>query len=342
MGADESQDLPVVSWRPSSLTQNWCYSSSPSIKAQTKRTNGLSSSPKASRLETRKSQCFSMSSKARKSNVPVQRQWGRKHSHSLRDESAFLFYSGLQPIGWMLSRSLLSWLFETVWSTLIEHSPPGSPVLGVLQVRTLEWVAIPFLRGSSWPRDWTWVYCTVCGSFTIWATRERGPPNIKEGHWFSQSTNSNIQFSSITQLCPTICNSMDGSTPGFPVHRQLPELAQIHVHQVSDAFQQSHTLSSASPPDFNLSQNQGLFQWVSSLHQVAKVLEFQLQHQSFQWIFRTRFLQDWLVWSPCCPRDSQESSPIPQFKSINSSVLSFFYSPTFTSIHGYWKNHSFD
>ena len=82
----------------------------------------------------------------------------------------------------------------------------------------------------------------------------------------------------------------DCSTPGFPVHHQLLELAQTHVHRGGDAIQPSHPLSSPSPPAFNLSQHQGLFQWVSSLHQVAKVLEFQLQHQSFQWIFRTDFL----------------------------------------------------
>ena len=86
---------------------------------------------------------------------------------------------------------------------------------------------------------------------------------------------------------------------------------------------------SASPPAFNLSQHQGLSQCkVSSLHQVATVLEFQLQHQSSQWIFRTGFLYNGLVGSPHSPRDSQESSPKPQFKSINSSVLSFLYSPT--------------
>ena len=99
---------------------------------------------------------------------------------------------------------------------------------------------------------------------------------------------------------------------------------------------------SPSPPAFSLSQHQCLFKWVSSSHQMAKVWEFQLQHQSFQWIFRTDLLQDGLVGSPCSPRDSQESSPTPQFKSINSSVLSFLYSPTLTSIHDYWKNHSFD
>ena len=77
---------------------------------------------------------------------------------------------------------------------------------------------------------------------------------------------------------------MDCSTLGFHVRRQLPELAQTHVHWGGDAIQPSHPLSSPSPPTFNLSQHQGLFQWVSSLHHVAKVLEFQLQHQSFQWI----------------------------------------------------------
>ena len=86
-------------------------------------------------------------------------------------------------------------------------------------------------------------------------------------------------------------------------------------------------------PFFNLSEHQGLSQWVSSSHQVAKVLEFQLQDQSFQWTPRTDLLWDGLVGSPCSPRDSQASSPTPQFKSINSSPLSFLYSPTLTSIH---------
>ena len=146
-----------------------------------------------------------------------------------------------------------------------------------------------------------------------------------------------VQFSSVAQSCLTLCDSMDCSTLSFSVHHQLLELTQTHVHQAGDAIQQSHPLSSLSLPTFNLSQHQGLFQWVSSSHQVAKVLEFQLQHQSFQWIFRTDFLEDWLVWSPCSLRDSQEYSPTPQFKSINSSVLSFLYSPTLTYIRDYWK-----
>ena len=103
------------------------------------------------------------------------------------------------------------------------------------------------------------------------------------------------QFSSVTQLCPTLCNLMDCSRPGLPVYHQLREFPQTHVHWVGDAIQSSHPLSSPSSPAFSLSQHQGLFQWVSSSHQVAKVLEFQLQHQSFQWTPRLiSFRMGWL------------------------------------------------
>ena len=97
-------------------------------------------------------------------------------------------------------------------------------------------------------------------------------------------------FSSVAQSCLTLRNPMDCCTPGFPVHHQLLEFTQTHVHRVSDAIQSSDPLSSPSPPAFNLSQHQGLYKWVSSLHQGAKVLEIQLQHQSLQWIFRTDLL----------------------------------------------------
>ena len=102
---------------------------------------------------------------------------------------------------------------------------------------------------------------------------------------------------------------MDYSTPGLPVHHQLPEFTQTHVHWVDDAIQLFHLLSSPFPPAFHLSQQQGLIKWDSSLHQVVKVLEFQLRHQSFQWTLRTELLYDGLVGSPCSPRDSQQSSP---------------------------------
>ena len=98
------------------------------------------------------------------------------------------------------------------------------------------------------------------------------------------------QFSSVAQLCPTLCDPINRSTPGLPVHHQLPEFTQTCVHQVGDVIQPSHPLSSPSPPALNLSQHQGLFKSVSSLHQVAKVLELQLQHQSFQWTPRTDLL----------------------------------------------------
>ena len=135
--------------------------------------------------------------------------------------------------------------------------------------------------------------------------------------------------------------SVNHSTPGIPVHHQLPEFTQIHVHWVRDAIQPSHTLSSPYPPAFNLSQHQGLFKWVSSSHQVAKVLEFQLQHQSFQWTQDWSPL-GWTGWTSLQSRDSQESSLTPQFKSINSLVLSFLHSRTLTSIHDHRKHHSLD
>ena len=91
-----------------------------------------------------------------------------------------------------------------------------------------------------------------------------------------------VQFSSLAQSCPTLCYPMNCSMPGLPVHHQLMEFTQTHVHRVSNAIQPSHPLSSPSPPAPNPSQHQSLFQQVNSWHQVAKVLEFQLQHQSFQ------------------------------------------------------------
>ena len=119
---------------------------------------------------------------------------------------------------------------------------------------------------------------------------------------------------SVAKLCPTLCDSMDCSMPGFPVLHYLPECAQTPVHWVGNDIQPSHLLFPPSPPALSLPQHQSLFQWIGSSHQVAKVLELQLQHQSFQWIFRIDFLWDWLLWSPWCPRDSQESCPAPQFE----------------------------
>ena len=108
----------------------------------------------------------------------------------------------------------------------------------------------------------------------------------------SKQVTVGLQFSSVTQLCPTPCDPIYCSMSGLPVHYQLPGFTQTHVHCVSDVIQPSDTLSSSSSTTFNLSKHQGLFKWVSSSHQVAKVLEFQLQHQSFQLIFTGDFLED--------------------------------------------------
>ena len=108
------------------------------------------------------------------------------------------------------------------------------------------------------------------------------------GFWFCFLVS--VEFSSVAQSCLTLCDPMNCSTPGLRVHHQLPESTQTHVHWVRDVIQPYHPLSSPSPPAFSLSQHQGLIKWVSSSHQVAKVLEFQLQHQSFQWTPRTDLL----------------------------------------------------
>ena len=150
----------------------------------------------------------------------------------------------------------------------------------------------------------------------------------------------------VTELCPAVCSPMDCSTPAFPVLHYFPEFAQTHVHWISDAIQPSHPLLPPSPPAFYLScfsdsleKLQGLFQRVDFSHQVAKVLELQLQHQSFQWIIRViPFRIDWFS-SPCFPQDSQGSSPTPQFESINFLAFSLPYGPVLTSVHDYWRNH---
>ena len=147
-------------------------------------------------------------------------------------------------------------------------------------------------------------------------------------------------FSSVAQSCPTLCTPWIAAwglhVAGLPVHQQLPEFTQTHVHWVGDTIQPSYLLSSPSPPAFSLSQHQGLFKWVSCLHQTAEVLEFQLQHKpSNEYSGLISFRMDWL--DLLVILGTLESSPTAQFKSINSPVLSFLYSPTLTSIHDHWK-----
>ena len=149
---------------------------------------------------------------------------------------------------------------------------------------------------------------------------------------------SSVQFNSVAQSCPTLCDFMNCSTPGLPVYHQLQEFTQTHVHRVSDAIQPSHPrlpllLLPSIPPSIKVFSNESTLRmrW-------PKYWSF-----SFSIIpCRADLLQNGLVGSPCSPRDSQESSPTPQFKSINSLAFSLLYSPTLTSIHDYWKNHNFD
>ena len=163
------------------------------------------------------------------------------------------------------------------WLTLcdpMDCSPPGSSVHG------------------DFPGENTGVGCHSRSS--SWLQRSN-PHLLLLLHWQAGSLPlappfSSVHFSSVTKLCLTLWDLMNCRMPGLPVHHQLLELTQTHVHQVGDAIQSSHPLSSPSPPAFNLSQHQGLFQWVGFSHQVAKVFTFQLQHQAFQWIFRTDFL----------------------------------------------------
>ena len=140
-----------------------------------------------------------------------------------------------------------------------------------------------------------------------------------------QDTNSIIEkiksIVAVTQSCPTLCHPMDCSKPGFPVLHQLLEFAHTHVHRVSDAIQPPHPLSSPSPPAFNLSQHQGLFQWVGSLHQVAKVLEFQLQPASASILPMNT--QDWspLGWTGLISLQSKGLKSLCQYHSSKTSIL---------------------
>ena len=163
---------------------------------------------------------------------------------------------------------------------------------------------------------------------------------IFDNHFIPKICTSSVQFSRSVVLA--LWDLMDCSTPGFPVLHQLLDFAETHVHQVGDAIQQSHPLSSPSPPAFNLSQHQGLFRWISSSHQVGKVLEFWLQPQSFWWIYSglISFRIDWL--DLFAVQGTLKS--LLQYHSSKASILwhSAFFMVQPTSIHDYWKNHSFD
>ena len=207
-------------------------------------------------------------------------------------------------------------LFLTLWDPM-DCSLQDSSAHGIFQARILEWAVISFSRGSSWPRDGTRISCVGRWILHHWAMKESQNytwgalkftqlfPGLKHstfkmsqakilehvtsGLHFPIHIRFPIQFSSV-QWLSHFQLFVNHSTPVLPVHHHLPESTQTQVHWVSDAIQPSHPLSSPSPSALNLSQHQGLFKWVSSLHQVAKGLEFQLQHQSCQWTPRTDLL----------------------------------------------------
>jgi len=147
----------------------------------------------------------------------------------------------------------------------------------------------PWVRKIPWRRPWQPTPVFLLGEFhgqrnlvgcSPWGHKKLDMTEQLTLFQYKRSTN--VQVSSVTKSCLTFCNPVDCSTPGFPIHHQLPEVAQTHVHRAGDAIQPSHHLSSPSLPSFSFSPNQGLFQRVNSSHQVAKILEFQLQHQSFR------------------------------------------------------------
>ena len=189
-----------------------------------------------------------------------------------------------------------------------------------------------------------WQYCSQWKNLNF-KTKIRIAENLYLSLWHASQHSKSFLKRSLSSIQSLSCARLF-ATPWTAAH-QAPlsttnSQSLLKFMSIESVTPSNHLILSSPSPGFNLSQHQGLFQWVSSLHQVAKGLELQLQHQSFQWIFRTDLIQDGLVGSPCYPRDSQESSPIPQFKSINSSVLCFLYSPTLISIHDYWENHGFD
>ena len=142
--------------------------------------------------------------------------------------------------------------------------------------------------------------------------------------------------------CSTLCDSVDHRLSGFPVLHYLLKFTQIHVHWVGDSIWPSHSLPSPSllPSIFSSIRvfSKGSFFFSSG----SQCIGASSPASILSMIFRVHFLWDWLVWSPCNPRDSQESSLAPKHESINSSVLGLLHCPTLTFIHDYWKNHSLD
>ena len=199
------------------------------------------------------------------------------------------YWSGLPcPPPWDLPHPGIKPISPALQGRFITTEPPGKPLA----------ISNPRIRMKKEREGVLGVSKDPCNASCCWWA----PPPVSQTPQHPQDTcaglkptevsdcPSSVQFSSVAQSCPTLCDPMNRSTPGLPVHHQLPEFTQTHVRRVSDAIQPSQPLSWPSPLAPNPSQHQGLFQWVNSSHEVAKVLEFQLQHQSFQWTPRTDLL----------------------------------------------------
>ena len=230
----------------------------------------------------------------------------------------------------VLSRFSHVWLSATLWTAACRllcpwDSPGKSTVAGchfllqeifATQGSNLCLLCLPILAGRFFTTS------------TTWETPRRGSIQF-----------SPVQFSRSVMSTP--CNPMNCSTPGPPVHHKLPEFTQTRAHQVSDAIQPSHPLSSPSPPAPSTSQHQGLFQWVNftwggpSIGVPASASDLPMNTQDWSPL-------GWTGWISSQSKDSQEPAPTSQFRSINSSALSFLHSPTLTSIHDHWRNHSLD
>ena len=202
-----------------------------------------------------------------------------------------------------------------------DRSPPGSPVPGILQARTLEWVAISF--SNAWKRK---EKVKSLSLETPWTAAHQAPPSMgfsRQEYWSGEPLLTNslqwtaAHHASLSSISPGVCSN------SCPLSRWChPSISFCHLLLL---------LPSVCPSIRVFSNELALcIRWPKC---------FSI---SLYWVFKVDLLEDWLIWSPWSPRDSQESSPAPQFKSINSLVLSFVYGPTLTSIHGYWKSYSFD
>ena len=219
----------------------------------------------------------------------------------------------------------------------MECSPPDSFVYGIFQARVLERVSFPSIGDVSDPGIEPRSPALHADSLPS------KPPGRPSFSVLEPIVQHSVQFSSVQSLSRVQLFATPWITAGQASLSITNSQSSPRPTSIKSVMPSSHLiLSSPSPPAPNPSQCQSLFQWVNSSHEVAKVLEFQLQHQSFQRNPRADLLQNGLVGSPCRPRDSQESSPTPQFKSINSLALSLLHSPTLTSISDHRKNHSLD